>query len=206
MPKIRSMETLQGVITEDIIKNGMGYEAYRALIDQLLSENKTTGENHSESMLNYAKLNIQRMNKWDKIFKPNDQLVDLVKSIDKPVHWVVLTEGWCGDAAQNLPVIAKMASMNPKITLTLLLRDENLEVMDAYLTNGGRSIPKLIMLDENLNELGQWGPRPQPVQDIMTKMKAEGNFSYEGFNLLGHTWYAKDRTKTLQQELLGLLS
>jgi len=200
------METIQSAITQEHIKNGMSYEAYRLLIDQLLEENKTTGDNHSESMLDYAKLNMQRMNKWDKIFKPSDELVNAVKLIDKPIHWLVLTEGWCGDAAQNLPIIAKMASLNSNITLSLLLRDENLEVMDAYLTNGGRSIPKLIMLDENLNELGQWGPRPQPVQDIMTRMKAEGDFSYEEFNLLGHTWYAKDRTKTLQKELITLLA
>lgn len=200
------MEITQSVITQEHIKNGMSYEAYRLLIDQLLSENKTTGDNHSESMLDYAKLNMQRMNKWDKIFKPSDELVEMIKSISKPVYWVVLTEGWCGDAAQNLPVIAKLASMNSNIKLSLLLRDENLDVMDAYLTNGGRSIPKMIMLDENLNKLGQWGPRPQPVQDILMDLKAKGGeFSYDEFGVAAHTWYAKDRTKTLQQELLELL-
>ena len=200
------MKITQSTITQEHIKNGMSYEAYRLLIDQLLSENKTTGDNHSESMVDYAKLNMQRMNKWDKIFKPSDELVEVIKSINKPVYWVVLTEGWCGDAAQNLPVIAKLASMNSNITLSLLLRDENLDVMDAYLTNGGQSIPKLIMIDEHLNELGQWGSRPQPVQDILMDLKAKGGaFSYDEFGVAAHTWYAKDRTKTLQQELLELL-
>jgi hypothetical protein len=200
------MEEILNTITHEHIKNGMSYDAYRLLIDQLFEKNKTTGSNHSEAMLNYAKLNMQRMNKWDKIAKPSEELVALIMSIDKPMYWVVLTEGWCGDAAQNLPLIAKLASMNSNITLSLLLRDENLEVMDAYLTNGGRSIPKMIVLDDQLNELGQWGPRPQPVHDILMEMKASPDgFSYAEFNVISHTWYAKDRTKTLQQELLTLL-
>lgn len=200
------METIQGVITQEHIERGMDYITYRSLINQLLNERKTTGENHSESLLDYTRLNVQRMNKWDKIFKPKDQLVKVVESIDEPVNWVVLTEAWCGDAAQNLPTIAKLASMNPNISLKLLLRDENIEVMDAYRTSGGMSIPKLIMLDHEYKELGQWGPRPEPVQQILKEMKASGTFSYDEFGIIAHTWYAKDRTKTLQRELLNLLS
>jgi len=200
------METTQRVITHDHIAKGITYEAYRKLTNKLLSENKTTGEDHSESLLEYTKLNTQRMNKWDKIFKPSAELIDAMKSIDKPIYWVVLTEAWCGDAAQNLPIIAEAASHGSNITLRLLLRDENLDVMDAYLTNGGRSIPKLIVLDENLNEIGQWGPRPQPVQQILEKMKANGEFDYAEFGISAHTWYAKDRAKTLQQELIKLLN
>lgn len=200
------MEIIPQVITQEHINKGMSYEDYRSLIDQLLLENKTTGENHSETMLNYTILNVQRMSKWDKIFKPEEKLIELIEAIDKPVYWVVLTEAWCGDAAQNLPIIAKLASMNPNISLKLLLRDGNMEVMDAYLTNGGRSIPKFIILNEELEAKNTWGPRPEPAQKIMMEMKAGGDFSYEAFGIATHTWYAKDRTKTLQQELIALLS
>lgn len=200
------METILGVITQEHLNSGLSYDAYRLHINQLLKDNKTTGQNHSENLIGYTKLNVQRMNKWDKILTLNDDLVEQVKSIDQPVYWVVLTEAWCGDAAQNLPVIAKLASLNPYISLKLMLRDENEEVMNVYLTNGGRSIPKLIMLDQQFKELGQWGPRPEPVQQILGEMKANRDFSYDDFGIVAHTWYAKDRTMTLQQELLGLLS
>ena len=200
------MEIIPQVITQQHISKGVSYETYKNTIDELLSNNKTTGEDHSESMLDYTKLNVQRMNKWDKIFKPNEKLVRLVKAIDKPTYWIVLTEAWCGDAAQNLPIIAGLASLNLNISLKLLLRDENPDVMDAYLTNGGRSIPKLIVADENLTVMNTWGPRPQPVQDILMEMKDKGDFSYDEFGIEAHTWYAKDRTMTLQKELIELLS
>jgi ADP-heptose:LPS heptosyltransferase len=200
------MELRVQTITAAHIEKGISYESYRALIEKLQQQNMTTGDNHSESLLNYTKLNSQRMSKWDKIFKPNEELVEMLTSIKVPTNWVVLTEAWCGDAAQNLPIIAKLASLNPNISLKLLLRDENMEVMDAYLTNGGRSIPKLIMLDNDLNEIGQWGPRPKPVQDIMMDMKSKGALSYDDFGVAAHTWYAKDRSKTLQEELIVLLA
>ena len=134
-----------GVITQNHIDKGLSYSTYRALIDEKFEEGKTTGTNHSESMLNYTKLNIQRMNKWEKVTKLSDETIALAEKIDKPQHWILLTEGWCGDAAQCLPLIEKVASLNENITLKMLLRDENPEVMDEYLTDGGRSIPKLII-------------------------------------------------------------
>jgi hypothetical protein len=199
------METLQQVITQEHIQKGYSYEAYRAIVDSLLKENKSTGPNQSESLLNYTKLNVQRMNKWDKIIKLDEELIAIARSINTPIHWVVLTEGWCGDAAQNLPVIAKVAALNPHIKLTLLLRDENPEVMEAYLTKGGKSIPKLIMLNEDLEPLKTWGPRPGIVQNMLFEMKSESNYSYDTFAVAAHTWYAKDKGKTLQQELKALL-
>src|SRR5690606_26509598 len=120
---------------------------YRELIDKLRSQNKTTGEDHSEDMLNYTDLNISRMNKWDKRFELSADVLALLKNTNRKEAWVVLTEAWCGDAAHAIPVMAKMAAASPNIDLHLVLRDENLDLMDQYLTNGGRSIPKLIRVD-----------------------------------------------------------
>lgn len=197
-----------GVITKEHIEKGLSYPVYRALIDEKYTEGRTTGTNHSESMLNYTKLNVQRMNKWEKVTKLGDEIIELAQKIDKPQHWIVLTEGWCGDAAQCLPLIEKVASLNDNINLKMLLRDENLEVIDAYLTDGGRSIPKLVILDgETLEEIHVWGPRPEPAQQMMRDHKANPDaMTGAEFATQLHTWYAKDRGKTLEQEFVDILN
>ncbi len=197
-------EKEQQVVSEDHWNKGLSYENYRALISRLLALNQTTGQDHSEKMIEYTQLNEKRMNKWDKITKISTELQQKVKAIDTKQRWLVLTEAWCGDAAQNLPVIHQIVALNSNIELRLILRDENLDVMDAYLTNGGRSIPKLIMLDEQLNPINTWGPRPAPVQEILKEMKA-GDITYDEFAIKAHTWYAKDKSLSLQKEIYSLL-
>lgn len=200
------MDTCKDLFSPELTAKSLDYPSYRALIENRLKEGQTTGDNHSEAMLNFSQLNLQRMKKWDKVIHLSDDLQQAVDRIDNKQEWIVLTEGWCGDAAQNLPLINKLAESNTNITLRLLLRDQNLDVMDCYLTEGGRSIPKLIIVDQaTKQELGTWGPRPAPVQEMLYEMKAKGDFSYEYFSLLSHTWYAKDRSKTAQAEFLSLL-
>ena len=197
----------QQAITQSHIDQAMSYEDYRQLIDKLMSENKTTGENHSESMLEYTRLNTKRMSKWDKITVLTKGITEAMEKIDQPQTWIVITEAWCGDAAQNIPVINKIAALNSQITLKFLLRDEHLDVMDSYLTNGGRSIPKLVMLNsDTLNEIGVWGPRPEPVQHMLQAHKDDPNDTYAEFAERAHAWYAKDRTATLQDEFTTLLN
>jgi hypothetical protein len=89
----------------------------------------------------------------------------------------------------------------------LILRDENLEIMDAYLTNGGRSIPKLIAFNsETQEELFTWGPRPQNAQELFMDFKTNPNGrTYADFSIEMQKWYAKDRTKSLQDEFVELL-
>ena len=196
----------QTVITKAHLDKAMSYDAYTRLTEKLLSENKTTGTDHSDKMLGYTKLNMQRMKKWDKIATVDDALREKVLAIDKAQYWVVLVEAWCGDVAQNLPIIGKIADLNPLIELKLLLRDENPEVIEQYLTNGGKSIPKMIILDkQTLEELNTWGPRPMPVQELLQEFKS-GKITYEAFAEKAHAWYAKDRTHTVQKEFLALLS
>jgi hypothetical protein len=146
-------------IQKDIIDNAMTYAGYRSIIDELMTQNKTTGTNHSEAMLEYTRLNISRMNRLDKTTRLLEEIEQKLQQINEPVKWLVLTEAWCGDAAQVNPVLNRMAEVNEKISLRFILRDEHPEVMDAFLTNGGRSIPKLIFLDARENRVfGSWGP------------------------------------------------
>ena len=194
------------VITPQLVNEAMTYAEYRKLIDDLLDQGQTTGPNQSETMVNYGRLNQKRMKKWEKIAKITPELQERMLDIQRPVTWLVLTEGWCGDAAQNLPFIQKLAELNPLITLKLILRDENHEVMDQFLTDGGRSIPKLIALDSaTLSVLGTWGPRPAPMQKLVMENKVSKAKNYSELNEEMHLWYARDRGITFQNEILAIL-
>ncbi len=185
----------------------MTYEQYLILIDELLKQHKTTGSDQSEALVKYTELNRQRMRKWDKTVALNASLAEALVTFPKPMIWVLLTEAWCGDAAQNLPVIAKMASASPQVTLRVLLRDENLPIMDAYLTGTSRSIPKLVALEAStLNELGIWGPRPAQAQQLLTDYKHNpAGRTHEQFYEELHAWYAHDKSQAIQQEFEQLL-
>jgi thiol-disulfide isomerase/thioredoxin len=184
----------------------MTYLDYRNLIDNLILQNKTTGNDQSEEMINYAKLNIQRMNRLDKTTILNDNWAPFFESLKSNLKWVVLTEGWCGDAAQIVPVINKIAeASNGKIELELLLRDENLEMMDKYLTNGGRAIPKLICYDENNIELWNWGPRPKETQELVNQLK-EDKVELNELKTQLHLWYTHNKTMNIQLEIFQNLA
>lgn len=200
-------QKIDPVITPKLLEEAYTYQSYRQLIDDLLAQNKNTGTNHSEAYLEYSRLNVHRMGRLDRTVEINEDLAQAVQQIQSDIVWLVITEGWCGDAAQNLPVIQKIAALSPKISLKLILRDENLEVMDQYLTNGGRSIPKLIALNaDTLETMGTWGPRPVAVQQMMLENKANPNgISSQDLSIEIQKWYAKDRTQTVQAELLDLM-
>lgn len=183
----------------------MTYAEYRKLIDDLLVEGKTTGPNQSESMFNYGKLNRQRMRRLEKTVGLQPLLKEKAGNIDRSWIWLVITEGWCGDAAQNIPIIEKIAAETPNIETRYVLRDENLELMDAYLTNNARSIPKLICFDkETLSEIGTWGPRPQAAMDYFYEMKQQKLEKAQMMENL-QRWYMKDEELSIQIEFETLI-
>ena len=192
-------------LSADLIDSAYSYAAYRKLIDQLLLEGKTTGANQSESMISYAILSQKRMQKWEKIGKLLPALEAMVNRIDVPMTWLVITEGWCGDAGQLLPFVHKMAQLNPQINLRLILRDENPEVMNNFLTNGARSIPIIIGLSADGEVLGHWGPRPDLIQREFLENKQTQAKSGKEFTEYMHLWYAKDKGASIQSEFLAIL-
>jgi len=179
------------------------YSEYREYVDQLLLQNKTTGVNQSEALLEYTKMNVHRMKRWDKMAKLSPELSESLKQ-SLPQTWIVLAEAWCGDAAQSLPWINIMA-LTGNIELVILLRDENLDIMDSYLTNGGRSIPKLVALSKTNKELFNWGPRPNEVKLLFDKLKSEG-LNHDDIITSVHAWYAKDRGKSISEEFTKLIT
>jgi len=200
---------LKHPITTEIINSAMSYQEYTDLLNVLFEQGKTTGTNHSEAMLGYAKMNIHRMKRLNKTVEITEALNVAIKEFEaKKVDtiWLVITEGWCGDAAQNLPIINKLVEGSNTMELKLILRDENLAIMDAFLTNGGRSIPKLIVLNkDNLEVLGTWGPRPAYAQKMSEEFRKIPNGDYSEFNKEVQLWYAKDKTQGTQSELTELV-
>ena len=136
----------------------------------------------------------------------SESVIEAARSVEEALYWLVITEGWCGDAAQNIPVIAKIAENAPNIELRLILRDEHPEVMDAYLTNQARSIPKLICVRKNdLEEVGLWGPRPEPFQRAVMEYKENPTMPYAAFQEELHRKYYNDGGNTLQEEFVALI-
>jgi len=199
--------TTVDVITDEVIENAYSYQEYRKLIDNLLAKNKTTGDNHSEAMIHYTKMNMHRMNRLDKRAELSDSLESVLESVSRPMTWLVLTEAWCGDVAQNLPIINKMAEASDKIELKLILRDDNLNIMDQFLTNGkSRSIPKLICLDKETKEvLGTWGPRPATAVELYGSLRNDANVPNQEAAERLHKWYADNKNEEIQQEFVDLL-
>lgn len=194
-------------IEKRIVDNAYSYSEYRQMIDELLSEGKTTGENHSESMIHYTKMNVHRMKRIDKQINLTDELQDRLHSVERPMTWLVLTEAWCGDAAQCVPAIQKMADESDRIDARYILRDQNLDIMDQFLTNGtSRSIPKLICLDaESQDVLGTWGPRPEEAQELFDTLREQEEMTYQDVAEKLHKWYADDKTRSIQSEFLEKL-
>ncbi|MEZ5344372.1 MAG: thioredoxin family protein [Pyrinomonadaceae bacterium] len=187
------------------LDRSMTFEEYIDLIDRLLEEGKTTGPNQSEAMVGYGKLNRQRMRRLNKTVVLNESMIRKARAFDRKMIWLILTEGWCGDAAQNIPVIEKIAANNPLIETRYILRDENLELMDRFLTNNARSIPKLIALDAAGNEvLGTWGPRPKEAMHYFYEMRDSGmEPALVKENI--QRWYLKNKEQSIQEEFEALL-
>lgn len=193
-------------VTADEIAGASRYAEYRQLVDQLLAAGKTTGPTQNEDLLAYARLNQQRMVRLEKTVQVQPDLQAAVQQLPRRYVWLVITEGWCGDAAQLVPVLDAVAKASDgQIETRYLLRDEHLPLMDRYLTNGSRSIPKLVVLRaDTLTEAAVWGPRSAPAHQLVLRLKAEGLPLKEAATQL-HAWYAQDKTLTTQQELLALV-
>ena len=194
---------------KEIIKNSLqkaiSYPEYRTLVKDLLDQGKSTGPSQSDDLLNYSLLNDKRMKRLDKTIKLTEETIAKVKDVKEPQTWLVLTEGWCGDAAQNLPVIHKIAEENPNIDLKLVLRDENVELMDEFLTNGGRSIPKLIALDKENEVISTWGPRPTTATKMVADYKNEHGSLDAEFKKDLQVWYNKDKGNDVQKDIISFI-
>jgi hypothetical protein len=142
---------------------------------------------------------------WSKIYEHAEVAPDIIAraaALGGPWHLLVLAEDWCGDAVNTIPPLARLTEKAPNITLRILARDQNLDLMDAHLTNGkSRSIPVVIFLDANYEERGWWGPRPESLQHWALN-EGVALPKEERYKAL-RTWYARDRGHTTLDEILS---
>jgi thiol-disulfide isomerase/thioredoxin len=194
-------------IISDSLKKGITYSDYRTLVTNLVEENSTTGNEKTEALANYTMLNDRRMKRWDKTVKISDGTMTQIEDFNKKITWLVITESWCGDAAHVMPVINKVAELNDNIDYIVVLRDENDELMNQFLTNGGKAIPKLIMIDNETNEVvNTYGPRPSVATELVNDYKAEHGTLTPEFKEDLQRWYNKDKGQSALEDLVSLLN
>jgi len=154
-----------------------------------------------DNHLQFVPLNKQRSARIEKTYTPSDDIKELVQSIDSPQTWIIITEDWCGDSSQIVPYVLGIAALSPQISVRFLLRDTFPDIMNMYLTNGTKSIPKVIAFETQTEvELWTWGPRPMQAAQEFLQRKADGMPKSENQVLL-HTWYARDKGKSIEKEL-----
>lgn len=195
-------------ITQEALAKAISYPEYRKLVSKLSQEGKSSGPRPTdEALVNYTKLNDRRMNRWDKMVKIDEVTERAIRQIKTNRTWLVLTESWCGDASPALPVMHKVALLNPGITLKIVLRDDNLPLMDKFLTNGGKSIPKLIVIDNSDHRIiGTWGPRSKNATKLVEDHKALHGTILPEFKEELQLWYNKDKGVSVLTEILELLT
>ncbi|MFL1010878.1 thioredoxin family protein [Flavisericum labens] len=188
------------------LERGLSYTSYRDLMKRLVSENSTTGLEKTKTLVNYTKLNDRRMKRLDKTIKVSEDQQKKIAEFNHPTTWLVISESWCGDAAQVLPAINKIAELNDNIDLKIVMRDENPELMDKFLTNGARSVPKIIMVDNDTGDvINTYGPRPSEATLYVKRFKAKyGKLTPEFKEDLQH-WYNKDKGQNILQDVTEML-
>jgi len=185
--------------------NSFSYAEFRAYVTDAL-ENNPAKLDLSADYLPYAELNEARLHRLDKTLSVEPEVAQVMENLSKDYIWLVISESWCGDAAQSVPMLNKMAEITDKVELRIVFRDKNLALMDQYLTNGGRAIPKLLIVDkETMEVLGHWGPRPADAVALVNEYKAaQGKFDEDGIILL-NKWYTKNKGQQVQQEVAALM-
>jgi len=194
-------------IIKDSLKKSQSYSDYRNFVRTLVENNSTSGSDKSEAMINYTMLNDKRMKRWDKTVKVSKEIQNEIRKINDKITWLVIAESWCGDAAHIVPVMNKMAELNKNIDLKLVLRDENESLMNHFLTNGNKSIPKLIMVDDETGDvLNTYGPRPSEATKMVNDYKNQNGKLTPEFKEDLQRWYNKDKGQNILKDLTKIIS
>lgn len=192
-------------LLEKSINKAVDYTQYNMLFKQLVEEERTTGE-FSQMKVDYTKLNFSRTKRLDKTAKVSEEAMEVFKSVSNKQTWLVITEPWCGDAAQTLPFLNKIAQEADNIDLKIVLRDDNLELMNQFLTNGSQSIPIVIMIDEDMNVLQTFGPRSKAATKLVSDYKEEHGKIDDAFKEIIQVWYNKDKGISIVNDLVNSLT
>lgn len=193
-------------IIQSALQNSHSYSEYRTLVSKLISEGKSTGNEQSADLLHYSELNEVRMKRLEKTLKLDLEVEKALQNLKSKQTWLVISEGWCGDAAQILPIIKLMSEASKNIDLKLVFRDENEELINLFLTNGAKSIPKLLLLDEVFHLINHWGPRPEGAKNLIIEYKANHGIVDEAAKIALQKWYLDDKGISTMKEIVGIIS
>ena len=196
---------MKTIISKAMI-NSFSYSEYRKTIINLLTIDKSTGNEQSDDLVQFSILNETRMHRLDKTIVISDDVINKLNSLKNNYIWLVLSEGWCGDAAQIMPILNKMALAAQFIELKIVFRDENPDLMNLFLTNGAKAIPKLIVLDKKtLNIEANWGQRPKGALELIANYKEkQGKIDANAKTEL-QLWYLHDKGFSTQNEVSELM-
>ncbi|MCH9659613.1 MAG: thioredoxin family protein [Bacteroidetes bacterium] len=193
-------------IVQESLSKAISYADYRALVANHVENGTSTGPNQTEALTNYTLLNHSRMKRLDKTVRISETIQEKFENFRGNHTWLIITESWCGDAAQTMPAMNKLAELTPNIDFKVVQRDEHLDLMNAFLTNGAMSIPKLVVIDNNSQEIiADWGPRPTVATKMVADYKeAHGKLTPE-FKQDLQVWYNKDKSQNTLQDLARLI-
>jgi thiol-disulfide isomerase/thioredoxin len=186
------------------IDNAISYQEYSNLIKKIVSEKKTTGNEQTQERIEYTKLNSSRMRRVNKTITLTTETINIFNNVRKQT-WLILCESWCGDAAHTLPVLNKIAENSNNIDLKIVLRDNNLDLMNTFLTNGSQAIPKLIMVDENYCLINVWGARSSAATQLVVDYKQEFGSIDAKFKKDLQVWYNNDKGISIVSDLVKLV-
>ncbi len=193
-------------LIQQSLKHSMSYQDYKDLVAKMTSENSTTGSVKTQALADYTKLNDRRMKRWDKTVKIPQEIKDKIMTFKTKITWLILTESWCGDAAHIMPVINKIAELNANISYSVVLRDDNDALMNQFLTNGGKAIPKLLMIDDASNNvLNTFGPRPSEATKMVNDYKQTHGKLTPEFKEDLQVWYNKNKGQDIINDLVNML-
>ncbi len=191
------------LFTEEILNSFFSYKEYKNYFEQILNKKITNSPYNIDDYYSFTEANFKRQQKLSIKINLQKKLYNQLIKVAQNWTFLIITEPWCSDASFSIPSIEAIA-MAGHFETKYILRDQHEKIIDAYLTNGGRSIPILIALDKNLNELFNWGPRPLPLQKIMQEL-LKNKVSFKEKTKLAYQWYYNDNGKTLQKEILHKL-
>ena len=197
------MEKTQ-IIRNSLLKS-VSYETYRNLIDKYEAEGKSSGKEQTEDRVYYTALNQKRYKRLDKTIEIPEEKAQFFINYPKSICLLVITESWCADAAQIVPVVHKIAELNPKITMKLVFRDENEALMNLFLTNGGKAIPIVVFLDLEDKVLAHWGSRPSVATKMVEEEKAKNGKLSPEFKENLQRWYNQDKGATIVDDFKKIL-
>lgn len=190
----------------EICRSGMNTLEYLGLLEDESRRIPTIDmDARSRNRMARLPINQQRTARILRTHSVPDDLRSRIGALTVPQFWMILTEPWCADSAQCIPYFVKFAECNERIQLCFLLRDQNPTVMDRYLTDGSRGIPKIVAFNVHGNEIFRWGPRPREGQELFQKGKAEGLPKEQTLERL-HLWYGRNRGEAITAEFEALLN